>query len=302
MDKYYNQIKENLVNNEIYKRTKDYSKNRNDLKTYYDVGKLLIEAQGGEKRAKYGNKLIKEYSKKLLMEIDKKYSERNLRNMRNFYLLFKDEIWNALRSKLSWTHYRILLSINNINEINYYIMIAEEQHLSYRELEKKIKSNEYKRLPYKTKQKLINKEDNEIQDFIKNPININSNIDYENISEKILKPLILEDIHRFLKELGDGFSFIDSEYKIKIGNQFNYIDILLYNIKYKCYVVIELKVTELKKSHIGQIQIYMNYIDKNLKGIDDNKTIGIIIVKEDNQFIMKYCSDERIFRTTFKIN
>ena len=109
-------------------------------------------------------------------------------------------------------------------------------------------------------------------------------------------------MENFLKELGVGFSFIASEYKIRMGKTSNYIDLLLYNIKYNCYTVVELKVTELRKEHLGQIQVYMNYIDENIKDVTQNKTMGIIIVKEDNQFIMKYCSDDRIFRTTFTFN
>jgi len=123
----------------------------------------------------------------------------------------------------------------------------------------------------------------DIEQVIKNPIVIKNIKKYETISEKILQQLILEDIPAFLKELGVGFSFIGNEYKIKIGDRYNYIDLLLYNIKFKCYVVIELKVTELKKEHIGQIEAYMNYIDKNMKTIDEDKTVGIIIVKERKQ-------------------
>ena len=104
----------------------------------------------------------------------------------------------------------------------------------------------------------------------------------------------MEDIPSFLKELGNSFCFISNEYQIKVGNTYNYIDFLLYNIEFNCYVVVELKVTELKKEHIGQIEVYMNYIDKNLKTITQDKTIGIIICKKDNKFIMEYCSDERI--------
>ena len=104
-----------------------------------------------------------------------------------------------------------------------------------------------------------------------------------------------------MKELGDNFSFIDSEYKIKIGDRYNYIDLLLYNIQFNCYTVIELKVTELKAEYIGQIKKYMNYIDKNIKKINQDKTIGIIICKKDNHFIMEYCSDERIYRTTYEL-
>ena len=145
------------------------------------------------------------------------------------------------------------------------------------------------------KQELINNEIyKKVKDYIKNPIII-KNKGYEIVSEKILKQLILEDIPSFLKELGNGFSFIDSEYKIKIGDKYNYIDLLLFNIKFNCYVVIELKITKLKKEHIGQIETYMNYIDKNIKTINQDKTIGIIICKKDNQFIMEYCSNDKIF-------
>ncbi|HOP65691.1 MAG TPA: PDDEXK nuclease domain-containing protein [Bacilli bacterium] len=138
-------------------------------------------------------------------------------------------------------------------------------------------------------------------DFVKNPILIKNISNYANISEKILQKLILEDLPSFMKELGSGFSFIENEYKIKIGNNYNYVDLLLYNIKFKCYVVIELKVTELKKEHIGQIQIYMNYIDNNIKKVNQGKTIGIIICKKDNKFIMEYCSDKRIITKQYLI-
>ena len=301
---YYNEIKNELINNEIYKRVKDYSKNRNELSTYYNVGKLLIEAQGGEDRAKYGNVLIKEYSLKLTNELAQKYSYRSLYNMRKFYLAFKDnEILQAVPAKLTWSHYCELLPLKDINEINYYIDISVAQNLSYRQLREKIKNKEYQRLDDKTKLKLINKEEMNIGDNIKNPIIIKNklDIDKENISEKILQRLILEDISSFLKELGEGYSFIENEYKIKINNTYNYIDLLLFNIKYNCYVVVELKVTEIKKEHIGQIQIYMNYIDKHIKGITNNKTIGIIVARRDNHYYIEYSSDERIYTRSYEI-
>lgn len=246
---YYSKIKHELINNEVYKKVKDYSKNKSDLSTYYNVGKLLVEAQGGEKRAKYGDSLIKEYSKKLIVEIGKKYNERTLRKMRQFYILFKN--WSTVSTKLTWSHYSELLVINDINKVNYYIKITEEQNLSVRELRNKIKNKEYERLDIKTKEKLIRCEENKIEDFIKNPIFIRNNLGIEELSEKILKRLILEDLDNFLKELGTGFCYIENEYKIKLGNTYNYIDILLFNIIYNCYVVVELKVTELKKEHIG---------------------------------------------------
>ena len=123
----------------------------------------------------------------------------------------------------------------------------------------------------------------------------------EKITEYALKQAILNNLDNFLKQLGNGFLYAGNEYKIKIGNNYNYIDLLLYNVKFKCYVVVELKVTELKKEHIGQIQVYMNYIDKNVKDVSDDKTIGIIICAKNNQFIIEYCSDERIFARELKI-
>ena len=300
---YYNEIKNELINNEVYKRAKDYSQYKIDLTTYYYVGKLLIEAQGGLDRNEYGNKLIKEYSKQLTEELGKGYSWRNLYNMRLFYIKFKEEhILQTVSAKLTWSHYTELLNIEDTNKLNYYINITEEYNLSVRELRSKIKNNEYERLSEDTKLKLVNKEENNIKDFIKNPILINNKYNYTEISEKILKQLILEDMDNFLTELGDGFCYIKNEYKIKVGNNYNYIDLLLFNYEYNCFVVIELKVTELKKEHIGQIEIYMNYIDKNIKKITQDKTIGIIICKKDNKFIMEYCSDPRIFTSNYIFN
>ena len=298
---YYNEIKNELLNNEVYKRVKDYSKNRNELSTYYNVGKLLIEAQGGEDRAKYGNGLIKEYSARLTKELGKKYSVTTLKYMRMFYLLYKKS--PTLSDLLSWSHYKELLSISDINEINYYINTTERYNLSVRELRERIKNKEYQRLDNNTKLKLISKEQMSIGDTIKNPIIIKNNleIDRENISEKILQRLILEDIPSFLEELGDGYSFIKNEYKIKINNTYNYIDLLLFNYIYNSFVVVELKVTEARKEHIGQIQVYMNYIDKHIKGTTNNKTIGIIVARRDNHYYIEYSSDKRIYTRDYEI-
>ena len=298
---YYNEIKNELLNNEVYKRVKDYSKNRNELSTYYNVGKLLIEAQGGEDRAKYGNGLIKEYSARLTKELGKRYSVTTLKYMRMFYLLYKKS--PTLSDLLSWSHYKELLSFNDINEINYYINTTERYNLSVRELREKIKNKEYQRLDDNTKLKLISKEKMSIGDTIKNPIIIKNKlgIDRENMSEKILQRLILEDIPSFLDELGEGYCFIRNEYKIKINNTYNYIDLLLFNYIYNSFVVVELKVTEVRKEHIGQIQVYMNYIDKHIKNITNNKTIGIIVARRDNHYYIEYSSDKRIYTRDYEI-
>ena len=173
--------------------------------------------------------------------------------------------------------------------------------MSVRQLKDRIKNKEYERLDDKTKQKISSYDKPIVTDFIKNPIIIKNTLNKEIISEKLLQQLILEDIPSFLQELGNGFSFIKNEYKIKIGNSYNYIDLLLYTYIFNCFVVVELKVTELKKEYIGQIEVYMNYIDKNLRKLTQDKTIGIIICKKDNKFIMEYCSDKRILAKEYQI-
>jgi len=284
MDKYYIEIKEQLINNEITKKIKDYSKNKSDLEAYYNIGKLLSEAG-----KHYGEGIIKKYSIKLTKDFGKGYTFTSLTRMKKFYTLITKLA--TVSQQLTYGHYIELLSIKDLNKIKYYIYIIEKQNLSIRELRNKIKSNEYERLPIETK---LNTNSNQIKDLIKNPIIINNPNNMEIIKEKTLQKLIMESITSFLEELGPGFTFIKNEYKIKIGNTYNYIDLLLFNIEYNCYVVIELKITELKKEHIGQIEVYMNYIDKNIKKIHHNKTIGIIICRIDNKFIIEYSSDKRI--------
>ena len=221
--------------------------------------------------------------------------------MKQFYNVFSNEKVAPLVQQLSWSHCLILLPIKNINEINYYINQVSKRNLSKRQLEEIVKNNEYERLPVATRNKLIYKDRVEVKDLVPNPILIKNKNNIEIITEKALHHLILEDIELFMKELGNSFSFIGSEYKIKIGNNFNYMDLLLFNIEYNCYVVVELKITELKKEHIGQIQIYMNYIDENLRKINQDKTIGIIICKQDNKYVIKYCSDDRIIAREYEL-
>ena len=249
----------------------------------------------------YGEGIIKEYSKKLKNELGKNYSVRLLYRILKYYNFIITAKLPTLSAKLSWSHYDEILRFDDINKIKYYIKRIEEQNLFVRQLRQRIKSNEYERLDESTKNKLITKEEVNVVDFVKNPIMIRNSYNYEDISEKVLKKLILEDISSFMKELGNNFSFIDSEYKIKLGDRYNYIDLLLYNIEYNCYVVLELKVTELKKEHIGQIQVYMNYIDSNLRKINQDKTIGIIICRKDNKYVIEYCSDDRIIAREYEL-
>ena len=290
---YYKKIKNELINNEVYKKVKDYSKNRSDLNTYYKVGKLLNDAGKS-----YGEGIIKKYSDRLTKELGKGYGLSNLKNMRRFYNVAKSQ---SLIGQLSWTHYCILLPLNDINKINYYIKITEEQNLSVRKLRDRIKSREYERLDDNTKSKLINKEKVNVGDLIKNPILIRNKFDTNKISEKMLLETILDNLEEFLSEFGDGYSFIKSEYPIKIGDRYNYIDMLLYNIYDNCYAVIELKINEIKKEHIGQIETYMNVIDKNLKTINQNQTIGIIVCKKKNGYLFKYVTNKKIYEREYEL-
>ena len=286
---YYNEIKNKIIDNEVYSKVKDYSKERYKVITYFEIGKLLTEAGG-----KYGDNIIDEYSKKLVIEVGKKYNRRTLFRMKQFYNMFKDEKVSPLATQLTWSHYSELLSIKDINKLMYYINIAINNNLSKRELRERIKSNEYERLPIETKNKLILEDKIEVKDLVPNPILIRNRNNIEIATEKALHNLILEDIESFMKGLGNSFSFIGSEYKIKIGDRNHYLDLLLFNIKYNCYVVIELKVTEFKVEYIAQVQKYMNYIDKNVKEISNNNTVGILICKRENKFVIEYCSDDRI--------
>ena len=290
---YYSEIKDILIKNEVSRKVREYYANKNDLSTYYEVGKLLSEAG-----KHYGEGVIKEYAARLTIELGKGYSQRNLRNMRQFYKV--SEKWQTLSAKLSWSHLCEILWFDE-KKYFYYVKIIEEQNLSIRQLRDKIRSNEYERLPECTKAKLINRAKLEVTDFIKDPIILNKKQDYNKISELALKEIIMNDLDNFLNQLGSGFCYIGNEYKIRIGNSFNYIDILLFNIIFNCYVVVELKINKLTKQDIGQIMIYMNYVDERVKMINQDKTIGIIVCKENDKYLIKYSSDSRIHAITYEL-
>ncbi len=208
---YYKEIKNKIIDNETYERVKDYSKERHRVITYYEIGKLLNEAGG-----KYGDNIINEYSKKLIIEIGKKYNRRTLFRMRQFYRTFSNEKVSTLSTQLSWSHYSELLSIKTNDKLSYYLNLSITQNIGVRELRDKIKSKEYERLPDETKNKIIKEEKLEVKDLVPNPILIKNKNNIEIVTEKVLHNLILEDIPSFMKELGNGYSFIDDEYKIKI--------------------------------------------------------------------------------------
>ena len=291
---YYEEIKNEFINNEINKKVKNYLINRKDLETRYNVGKLLSEAG-----KKYGEGIINEYSKKLTLELGKGYNVTNLKRYRQFYILIQKGA--PMAHQLSWSQYVELLSIKDMPKVMFYINLCIKQNLTKRQLRERIRSKEYERLSESAKSKFFVNEQPLLPDLVKNPILIKKSDKYTEISEKVLQQIILEDIKNFMQELGTGFCYISNEYPIKIGNNYNYIDLLLYNIDFNCYIVVELKVTKLKKEHIGQIEVYMNYIDRNLKKISQDKTIGIIVCKKDNEYIIEYCSDKRIIARNYEL-
>ncbi len=294
-DKYYIELKEKALKVEIYDKAKDYAKDKNKVNAYFEMGELLSKA-GRE----YGKNIINNYSEKLMIEVGKKYNYRTLYRMRKFYELFSSGKLTTMWSKLSWSHYREILSLKDVDEIKYYLDECESKNLTQRQLHELIKQKTYNRLSIAAKNKLINRECLKVNDLIPNPIIIKTNSLKEELTEYTLKQLILDNLDAFLNQLGIGFTYVGNEYKIKLGDKYNYIDLLLYNIKFKCYVVIELKITELSSNHTGQIQKYMNYIDKNVKNLDDNKTVGIIC-KRNNQYVIDYCSDNRVIAREYEL-
>ena len=285
-----------MIKSEIYDRVKDYSKERNKVITYFEIGRLLSKA-GKE----YGKNIIKQYSDRLVIDVDKKYNINTLYKMRRFYEVFSDEKLATMWPRLSWSHCRKLMCLKNVDEIKYYIAICEKNNLTQRQLCDKIKNHEYDRLSFETKNKLVKLEQLNVDDLVPEPIIIKNEIQKEKMTEYVLKTMILNNLDDFLLQLGNGFTYVGNEYKIKIEGKYNYIDLLLFNYEFNCFVVIELKTTELKKEHIGQIQVYMNYIDDKLKKVNQDKTIGIIICKENYKYIIKYCSDKRIISRKYEL-
>ena len=294
---YYNEIKNILIDNSIGRKVREYKSNQKDLESYYNVGKLLVEAQGGEERAKYGNELMKEYSKKLTNELGKGYSVRMLQKMRQFYLLTQRSPPLAAKFKsinITWSNICEIMQLKNLEEIEYYLNLSNKLCLTKLELRTKIKSKEYERLDSKIREKLVKQEEVSVKDKIPDPI-VLEGLEYkEKLTEKVVQKWIDENPASFCKSLGESYTYCGSQYKIKIGANYNYIDVLLFNVMDMNYVVVEIKVTEIKKEHIGQIQTYMNYIDINLKKEFHNKTTGILLVRENNKWLIKYINGDDV--------
>ena len=302
---YYDEIKNILVDNAIGRKVREYKSNQKDLESYYNVGKLLVEAQGGEERAKYGDGLIKEYSKRLTSELGKGYTVTRLKYMRTFFEVVKkspplaDQFKNII---ITWSNICEILYLKNIEEIKYYLDLSNKLCLTKRELRLRIKSDEYNRLPAEVKEKLKSNEVISNSEKVPSPVVLHDLRVDGKLTEKLVQALIDENPINFCNALGEGYTYCGSQYKIKIGANYNYIDVLLFNVMDMNYVVVEIKVTELKKEYVGQIQTYMNYVDVNLKKEFHNKTTGILLVRQNNKWLIKYINNDDIVVREFIVN
>lgn len=302
---YYKEIKNLIEEKEVNDKVRYLESNKETIKTYYEIGSLLIEAQDGEEKAKYGDGLIKKWSEKLTKEYGNGYKIANLKNMRKFYIMFRKSYTACSQSNLSWSHYKYLLKFDNENERNYYINRCIQNNLSVRGLINEIKTKSFDRLSYENKKhiKLITdkKTSLDIKDMIHDPILINID-NKEKMSEKILKKYILKELEHFFLELGTGFSFVGSEYKLSYDNKNYYVDLLLFNTELNRYIVCELKLGEIKPGDVAQTKVYMMLTDKFLKRRFHNETIGIIITRKNGKLALEYVSDPNIFITTYRLS
>ena len=301
---YYEQVESPIKNNEINKKVRALQDNSETLLTYWNVGKLIVEAQGGEKRAKYGDGLIKEWGKKLSEKYGRGYDYTNLSRMRTLYITFP--IIGTLSQQLSWSHYYTILPIKNPNERNYYINRVILDNLSVRDLRREIKNKSFDRLSYKDKNNIEIISDTNlslsIDDMIKDPIILKSNIDTNEINEKAIHKYIISLLEDKFLELGTGFALVGHEYKIVINNNTYHIDLLFYNYKLNAFIVVEVKTRAVKPQDIGQLQFYVSYIENNIKDSNHNKTIGILIVKKKNKYVIEYTTSPDIYVTTYMLN
>ncbi len=296
---YYDEVNSYVKKVEIGKAIRETNANMELVECYWNVGRLIVEAQGGKEKAKYGNELIKTWAEKLTEEYGKGYNYTNLSRFRQFYLDFP--IVAPLGQQLSWTIIRTILPIKDENKRNYYINLCIANNLSKRELEKEIKSNSYERLEYKPDKidVVVSTKVPAIVNNFKNPILLELK-DKEIKSESDLEKLIYSQLSYVFLQLGKGFTWVGNQYKVSDGNKNYFIDMLLYNVKYNCYVVVEIKCRKLKKEDKGQVEFYMNLVDNYVKEPSNNPTIGIIITKDQDKFVANFVRSEKVVPLTYE--
>lgn len=296
----YEEVETLVKKVEIGKAIKERQANNEITEAYWNIGKLIIDAQGGKEKSKYGDKLLKEWSEKLSKEYGKGYDYTNLSRFRQLYLYFP--IIGPVGQQLNWTIIRTILPIKDENKRNYYINLCIKNNLSKRELIKEIKSNSFERLEHKPdKVDIITSAIvPAITENFENPILLNLNGNkVEN--EKDLEKLIYSQLSYVFMQLGNDFTWVGNQYKISDGNKNYYIDMLLYNVNYNCYVVVEIKCRSLKKEDKGQTEFYMTLVDKYKKRANNNPTIGIIITREQDKFVANFVKSEKLVPLTYEL-
>ena len=295
---YLKEANEYIKKVEIGKSIREINANRELVECYWNVGRLIVEAQGGKEKSKYGNELLKKWSEKLTNDYGKGYDYSNLARFRRLYLCFP--ILGPLGPILNWTILRKIISIKDENKRNYYVNLCIENHLSKRELEREIKNNSYERLENKLGKIAIKVPSivPTITDNFKNPILLELK-NKEIKSESDLEKLIYSQLNYVFLQLGNGFTWVGNQYKVSDGNKNYFIDMLLYNIKYNCYVVVEIKCRKLKEDK-GQVEFYMNLVDNFVREPSNNPTIGIIITKEQDKFVANFVRNEKIIPLTYE--
>ena len=297
IDSNFGEVYENIKNALNEGRSKAYSAvNFYMVQAYWNIGRLIVEAQRGKERAEYGEQFIKNLSNELTKEFGKGFTATNLKTMRKLYLLFQNS--HALRDQLSWTHYRLIIKLDDEKKRNFYIDECIKSNWSTRQLERQINSFYYERL-LSTQEENKNEVRDEIKklepekninDMVKDPyilefLNLKEN---KKFLEKDLEQGLIDNLQEFLLELGKGFSFVGRQRRITADGEHFYVDLVFYNYLLKCFVLIDLKLGKLTHQDIGQMDFYVRYYEKEIKGEDDNPTIGIILCSEKNETIVKY--------------
>ncbi|MBT9319404.1 PDDEXK nuclease domain-containing protein [Actinobacillus pleuropneumoniae] len=266
------------------------------VQSYWEIGRLLVEdEQQGEERAKYGKAILQNVSERLTAMYGKGFDVRNLRNMRSFYLTFP--IRNALRTELSWTHYRSLMRIENPQARDWYIKESIENNWSARALDRQISVLYYERLLASQNKALVEQEATEkteslketIQDYLRDPYILDFlNLQDKTYQETDMEQAIISNLQQFLLELGKGFAFVERQKRLRFDDEDFYIDLVFYNFKLKCFLLIDLKIGKLKHQDIGQMDTYVRLYDEQFKGEDDNPTIGLVLCSEQSEAVAKY--------------
>jgi len=280
------------------------------VETYWTIGKLIVEhEQHGQYRAEYGKQQLEQLSAILTTDYGKGFDPRNLRNMRLFYRAFP--IWNAVRTELSWTHYRRLIRIENTTARDWYMNEAIDHSWSARALDRQVNKLYYERLLSSQKKDAVIKEANQKTDalavspkqVLRDPYILDFlNLPHQDVVETDLEKRLIQNLHHFLLELGKGFAFVERQQRIQTEDQDFYIDLVFYNFKLKCFLLIDLKIGKLSHQDVGQMDTYVRIYDQHKKDASDNPTIGLILCSEKSEAVAKYSvltDSEQLFASKY---